>query len=123
MSHSYSLAGGAGRAALLQTVAAPAGAHLFQSGAWSRPEGGAFTARRAQPKRRVEELAASPSARAAGRRRRGLRPRRKRARLQVPPGVREGDRHHAERLASSAKAIDVSPLDAGLLDATVRLVR
>jgi len=53
-------------AAPLQTVAAPTGAHRFLSAAWGRPEGGAFTARRAQPIRRVEELDASPSARVSG---------------------------------------------------------
>jgi hypothetical protein len=38
----------------------------FQERSAGRPEGGAFTARRAQPKRRVGELAASPKPRAAG---------------------------------------------------------
>jgi hypothetical protein len=36
------------------------------SEAWGRPEGGAFTARRARPKRRVGELDASPSAPRSG---------------------------------------------------------
>src|SRR5207248_1329077 len=58
--------------------------YRIPGGAWGRPEGGAFTDRRAQPIRGVGELDASPSAREAGRRRGGLRPRRKRARLQKP---------------------------------------
>jgi hypothetical protein len=41
-------------------------AYRFQSGAWRPPRWGAFTARRAQPIRRVGELDASPLARFSG---------------------------------------------------------
>jgi hypothetical protein len=62
----------------------PAAAVPIPSGAWCRPEGGAYTARRARPLRRVGELAASPSALRSRVAKRGLRPRRKRARLRSP---------------------------------------
>src|SRR5437868_4633473 len=77
-------------------MAAPAGAHRFRSGAWGRPEGDAYTARRAQPIRRVGELDASRAFGAPLRGLTGLRPRRKRARLQDPPGSVRA-RHHAPR--------------------------
>jgi hypothetical protein len=89
---------GAGRVAPFQTVAAPAGAHRFQSGAWGRPQGGAFTARRAQPIRRVGELAASPSApRSGGAEGAACGQGGNAPGCEVPPGVRERARPHAER--------------------------
>jgi hypothetical protein len=65
------------------------------SGAWGRPERGRVHSQEGAADQARGGIGCKPVSPAQrGRRRRGLRPRRKRARLQVPPGVRERARHH-----------------------------